>query len=79
MLGAILETVKPIDDSTINLNTGLRYAGAIWRSDFGYSGSYYRDQYLSYLLSTAFFNPLICPTRSNRSAAHAGANVDGAQ
>src|SRR5580698_7950270 len=42
--GAILETVKPVDDATINLNTGLRYAGALWRSDFGYSGSYYRDQ-----------------------------------
>jgi Putative outer membrane beta-barrel porin, MtrB/PioB len=54
-VGAILETVKPIDDSTINLNTGLRYAGAIWRSDFGYSGSYYRDQYLSYSFQQPFF------------------------
>jgi hypothetical protein len=57
-IGAILETVKPIDDSTINLNTGLRYAGALWRSDFGYSGSYYRDQYLSYSFQQPFNIPI---------------------
>jgi hypothetical protein len=56
-MGAILETVKPIQDSTINLNTGLRYAGEIWRSDFGYSGSYYRDQYLSYSFQQPFNIP----------------------
>jgi hypothetical protein len=56
--GAILETVKPIDDSTVNLNTGFRYAGAIWRADFGYSGSYYRDQYSSY----SFQQPFVIPT-----------------
>jgi hypothetical protein len=60
-IGAILETVKPIDDSTINLNTGLRYAGAIWRSDFGYSGSYYRDQYLSYSFQQPFSIPSSAP------------------
>jgi hypothetical protein len=59
--GAALETVKPIDDSTINLNTGLRYAGAVWRSDFGYSGSYYRDQYLSYSFQQPFFIPSSAP------------------
>src|SRR5580692_4258960 len=59
--GAILETVKPIDDSTINLNTGFRYAGAIWRSDFGYSGSYYRDQYLSYSFQEPFAIPSLAP------------------
>jgi hypothetical protein len=59
--GAILETVKPIDDSTINLNTGVRYAGAIWRSDFGYSGSYYRDQYLSYSFQQPFSIPSAAP------------------
>ena len=59
--GAINETVKPIDDSTINLNTGLRYAGAVWRSDFGYSGSYYRDQYLSYSFQQPFLIPSFAP------------------
>src|SRR5271155_494949 len=55
--GAILETVEPIDDATINLNTGARYAGALWRADFGYSGSYYRDEYLSYSFQQPFFIP----------------------
>jgi Putative outer membrane beta-barrel porin, MtrB/PioB len=59
--GAILETVKPIDDATINLNTGFRYAGAIWRSDFGYSGSYYRDKYLSYSFQEPFIIPSFNP------------------
>jgi hypothetical protein len=56
-IGAILETVKPIDDATINLNTGMRYAGSLWRADFGYSGSYYRDQYLSYSFQQPFYIP----------------------
>ena len=56
-VGAILETVKPIDDATINLNTGARYAGALWRADFGYSGSYYRDEYLSYSFQQPFNIP----------------------
>src|SRR6202522_4191729 len=55
--GAVLETVKPIDDAPLILNTGFRYAGAIWRSDFGYSGSYYRDQYLSYSVAQPFIIP----------------------
>jgi hypothetical protein len=52
--GAVLETAKPIDDYTINLNTGIRYSGALWRADFGYSGSYYRDRYLSYSFQQPF-------------------------
>ena len=60
-IGAILETVKPVDDTTINLNTGLRYVGANWRSDFGYSGSYYRNQYLSYSFEQPFFIPSGAP------------------
>jgi hypothetical protein len=46
--GAILETIKPIDDNTVNITAGARYAGSLWRFDFGYSGSIYRDAYLSY-------------------------------
>jgi hypothetical protein len=55
--GAILETVQPIDDATINLNTGARYVGGLWRADFGYSGSYYRDEYTSYSFQQPFFIP----------------------
>jgi Putative outer membrane beta-barrel porin, MtrB/PioB len=52
--GAILETIKPIDDRTININAGLRYTGSTWRFDFGYSGSIYRDHYLSYSFQQPF-------------------------
>jgi hypothetical protein len=52
--GAILETVKPIDDSTVNITAGARYAGSAWRFDVGYSGSIYRDRYLSYSFQQPF-------------------------
>jgi hypothetical protein len=46
--GAVEETVKPIDDHTVNITSGARYVGSDWHFDFGYSGSFYRDRYLSY-------------------------------
>ncbi|MFI4969085.1 MAG: MtrB/PioB family outer membrane beta-barrel protein [Lysobacterales bacterium] len=52
--GGVLETVKPIDDSTINLAGGLRFAGTVWRMDFGYSGSFYRDRYTRFTYQTPF-------------------------
>ncbi|MBS0584007.1 MAG: MtrB/PioB family outer membrane beta-barrel protein [Proteobacteria bacterium] len=52
--GGVDETVKPINDSTININGGLRYAGAEWRFDFSYSGSFYRDKYTSYNYQSPF-------------------------
>jgi hypothetical protein len=52
--GAALETVKPIDDSTVNITSGARYAGSKWRFDVGYSGSIYRDRYLSYSFEQPF-------------------------
>lgn len=52
--GGVLETVKPIDDATINLNAGLRYAGPVWRMDFGYTGSFYRDRYTRFTYETPF-------------------------
>ena len=42
--GGILETPRPIEDSTINLNTGLRYVGNVWRMDLAYTGSAYRSR-----------------------------------
>lgn len=63
-LGAMTETVKPINDSTINLNGGLRYVDAIWRADIGYSGSFYRDKYLSYSFEQPFFIPTNAPAGS---------------
>lgn len=41
--GGVYETPRPIDDSTINANFGLRFVGNAWRSDIGYSGSFYRS------------------------------------
>ncbi len=52
--GGALETAKPIDDSTINFGGGLRYAGAAWRMDFSYSGSFYRDRYTRYTFETPY-------------------------
>jgi hypothetical protein len=52
--GGVNETLKPIDDSTINVNAGFRYAGNEWRMDFGYTGSFYRDANRSYTFQSPF-------------------------
>jgi len=52
--GGVLETTKPIDDTTTNLTAGLRYAGHTWRMDLGYSGSFYRDRYTRYTYEMPF-------------------------
>jgi len=46
--GGILEVPRPINDSTTNLNTALRFVGSLWRSEFAYSGSFYRSKYTGY-------------------------------
>jgi len=52
--GGVLETVKPIDDSTVNVNGGVRFAGSVWRMDFSYQGSFYRDRYTKYDFQSPF-------------------------
>ncbi len=52
--GSVLEAVEPIDDSTVNITAGARYSGSEWRFDIGYSGSIYRDRYLSYTFQDPF-------------------------
>ncbi|HEY6986104.1 MAG TPA: MtrB/PioB family outer membrane beta-barrel protein [Rhodanobacteraceae bacterium] len=59
--GGVLETVKPIDDSTLGINGGFRYAGSVWRMDFGYEGSFYRDRYRSYTFQSPFALTPIVP------------------
>jgi hypothetical protein len=60
--GSVVETIKPIDDSTINVNGGFRYVGSVWRMDFGYSGSFYRDKYLSFNYQDPFtLGPPVIP------------------
>lgn len=59
--GGVLETPKPINDSTSILNAGLRYAGPVWRMDLGYQGSFYRDSNRSYNFDSPFglYSPII--------------------
>jgi hypothetical protein len=52
--GGVLETLRPVDDSTLNFNGGLRFAGALWRMDVGYSGSLYRDRHTRYTYEMPF-------------------------
>jgi hypothetical protein len=60
--GAVEETVRPVDDHTVNLTTGARYVGSEWRFDLGYSGSFYRDRYRSYSFEQPFtLGPPLAP------------------
>ena len=43
--GGVYETPRPIDDSTVNVNGGARFNGNVWRMDFTYSGSFFRNSY----------------------------------
>lgn len=43
--GGVYETPRPIDDSTVNVNGGLRFVGNVWRMDLNYTGSFYRSKY----------------------------------
>ena len=42
--GGIYEIPRPIDDSTVNVNGGARFAGNVWRMEFTYSGSFFRHE-----------------------------------
>ncbi|WP_431600039.1 MtrB/PioB family outer membrane beta-barrel protein [Stenotrophomonas sp.] len=41
--GRLVETLRPIDDNTTNLNTGARFVGNQWRMEFTYTGSFFRN------------------------------------
>ena len=40
--GGVYEIPRPVDDSTVNFNGGMRFVGNVWRMDFSYSGSFFR-------------------------------------
>lgn len=61
-----LETLRPVDDSTINMNGGLRFAGAQWRMDLAYTGSFYRDRYRQFVFDSPF---ALTPTRPGATSA----------
>jgi hypothetical protein len=52
--GGVYETPRPINDSTINTNIGLRFAGNTWRTDIGYSGSFYRSAHTGFSYEVPF-------------------------
>lgn len=52
--GGIYETPRPIDDSTVNVTSGVRFTGNKWRMDIAYSGSFYRDRYDEFTYEVPF-------------------------
>ncbi|MEA5666672.1 MtrB/PioB family outer membrane beta-barrel protein [Stenotrophomonas sp. MH1] len=46
--GGIYEIPRPIDDSTMNVTGGFRFVGNVWRSDFNYTGSFFRNAHSAY-------------------------------
>lgn len=46
--GGVYEIPRPIDDSTVNMNAGLRFVGNDWRMQFDYSGSFFRNAYTGF-------------------------------
>ncbi|WP_243041187.1 MtrB/PioB family outer membrane beta-barrel protein [Dyella sedimenti] len=48
--GGVLETVRPIDFTTTDVNLGLRNVGKLWHFNALYTGSFFRDHkdYLNY-------------------------------
>lgn len=62
----VLETLRPVEDATVNLAAGLRYAGDRWRLDFAYDGSFYRDRYRRLRFESPF---ALTPTRPGTTSA----------
>ncbi len=46
--GGIYEIPRPINDSTLNFTGGFRFVGNVWRTDFSYTGSFFRNAYSAY-------------------------------
>jgi len=41
--GRLVEALRPIDDSTTNVNGGMRFVGMNWRMELTYTGSFFRN------------------------------------
>ncbi|MEN1971592.1 MtrB/PioB family outer membrane beta-barrel protein [Luteimonas sp. MJ204] len=63
--GGVYETPRPIDDSTFNVNGGLRYAGNEWNFDVGYSGSMFRTGNRRFSYEVPFGFPSLVPGFGN--------------
>ena len=46
--GGIYEVPRPINDSTVNFNGGLRFVGNAWRLETGYNGSFFRNAHAGF-------------------------------
>ena len=46
--GGVYEIPRPIDDSTLNFMGGFRFVGNVWRTDFNYTGSFFRNAHSAY-------------------------------
>jgi len=64
-LGGVYEIPRPIDDSTVNFNAGLRRTGAQWNWDVNYSGSFFRNGSRSFRYEVPFTFPALVPGFSN--------------
>lgn len=63
--GGVYETPRPVDDSTLNANGGLRYVGSTWNWDIGYSGSFFRHGYQRFSYEVPFAFPPLAPGFNN--------------
>lgn len=63
--GGVYETPRPIDDSTLNFNAGMRYAGNAWNFDLGYSGSLFRNGSSHFSYEVPFAFPSLVPGFGN--------------
>lgn len=52
--GGIYELPRPIDDSTINFNGGIRFAGNAWRGELTYTGSFFRNKHAAWTYEVPF-------------------------
>jgi len=64
-LGGVYEIPRPIDDSTVNFNAGLRRTGAQWNWDINYSGSFFRNGSRSFRYEVPFTFPALVPGFTN--------------
>jgi len=64
-MGGVYETPRPIDDSTVNFNTGVQYAGTAWVWDVNYSGSFFRTGSRGFNYEVPLTFPALVPGFTN--------------
>lgn len=64
--GGVNETVRPIDFTTTDANLGARFVGELWRVNFAYTGSFFRNHedkldYQSPFILSTVLGPAVPP------------------